>query len=387
MSRQVPLAWLQLTKEKLRLAAAIAGVAFGVILIFVQLGFQAALFDSSVRFHSTLDYDIAIVSPKTSTIVMSESFARSRLYQVPGVEGVESVTPVYLGPGNWRNPKNPSESRTIFVFGFDPSRQGFAWPGIEEGTGAIQKPDHVLFDRESRVEYGPVVDMLGERAGRVLETEVNDRRIKISGLYTLGTSFGIDGSIVTSDLNFMRIFPDRKASNIDIGLVHLRPGANLEATRDRIVSSIPGDVEILTKAEFVALEVAHWNGSTPIGFVFAFGVVMGLVVGTIIVYQILFSDVQDSLSEYATLKAMGYTHNAIVGVVMREALLLAVMGFVPAVLVSLWVYDFAGNATNLPIEMTVMRGVAVLALTITMCCVSAALAIRKLKAAQPAEIF
>jgi len=385
VSRRVSLAWLQLKREKLRLAAAIAGVTFGVVLIFVQLGFQSALFDSSVRFHSTLDYDIVIVSPKTDTIIQAKPFARSRLYQLVGVEQVERVTPVYLGTASWRHPLRPADSRSIFVFGFDPSLPGFDWPGVAEGLSQLRLPDRVLFDRASRVEYGPLAELLAERGA--VETEVNQRRIEVVGLFELGTSFGIDGSLVTSDLNFHRIFSDRSASHVDIGLVRLEDGADPELVRDRIIATIPGDVDVLTQAQFVAREIEYWNESTPIGFVFSFGVIMGLVVGSIIVYQILFSDVQDSLAEYATLKAMGYTHGYLVGVVMREAILLGLFGYLPAVAVTLVVYAQAGAATNLPIEMTIVRAAVVLGLTLFMCCSSAGLAIRKLRSAEPAEIF
>lgn len=385
MSRRVPLAWLQLKREKLRLIAAMAGVTFGVVLIFVQMGFQDALFDSSVRLHSTLDYEIAIISPKTDTIVQSKAFARSRLYQLVGIEGVEQVTPVYMGSATWRSPERASDTRPIFVFGFDPSLPGFQWPGVAEGLSSIRMPDRVLFDRLSRAEYGPVPDLFA--GGDRVDTEVNDRRITVTGLYELGTSFGIDGSIVTSDLNFHRIFANRDATHVDLGLVHLEPGANPDVVRDRIIATIPGDVDVLTQADFVAREIRYWNESTAIGFIFGFGVIMGIVVGTIIVYQILFSDVQDSLAEYATLKAMGYPHRYLVGVVLREAVLLACLSYVPAIFVALFVYGQAGSATNLPIAMTLERAVIVLALTITMCCISAGLAIRKLRSAQPAEIF
>ena len=212
-------------------------------------------------------------------------------------------------------------------------------------------------------------------------------RVEVGGLYRLGTSFGIDGSLVTSDLNFHRIFPERKASHVDLGLVHLDPGANAELVRDRIRDAVPGDVAVLTQADFVAREIRYWNESTAIGFIFGFGVIMGIVVGTIIVYQILFSDVQDSLSEYATLKAMGYSHLFLVGVVMREALLLACLAYLPAFLLTLFVYVQAGGATNLPISMTLQRALIVFLLTVAMCCISAGLAIRKLRSAQPAEIF
>jgi putative ABC transport system permease protein len=243
----------------------------------------------------------------------------------------------------------------------------------------------VLFDRASRPEYGPVKELF-EQDGRV-ETEVNDRRIEITGLFKFGTSFGIDGSLFTSDLNFRRLFPDRSASHVDVGLVYLERGADPALVRDEIASILPPDVDVLVRDDYIAREVAYWNGATPIGYVFSFGVIMGLVVGMVIVYQILFSDVQDSLREYATLKAMGYPHRFLVGVVMREAILLCVLGYLPAVGVTWLLYQQAAAATNLPIAMTVERAATVFGLTLFMCCASAGLAIRKLRSAQPAEIF
>jgi putative ABC transport system permease protein len=383
MSRPVPVAWLQLRREKLRLVAAIVGVTFGVVLIFVQLGFQQALFDSSVHYHTTLAYDLAVVSPKTEFIVHPVSFPRSRLFQITGFPGIESVSPVYLSRARWRNPFDPRETRSIFVVGFDPSDEGFDWLG--DLRDEIRFPDRVLFDRKSRAEYGPVAAAVEERGE--LGAEVNDRNVRIVGLFDLGTSFGIDGSLLTSDLNFRRMFADWPASHVGIGLVHLSSDANPEAVRDAIAAAIPPDVEVLTRLDFVQRELDYWHRSTPIGYVFSFGVLMGLVVGMIIVYQILYSDVQDSLREYATLKAMGYTHRYLVRVVMQEAAILAVLGYVPAVLVTSLIYAQAGAATHLPIEFTLPRAAGVLALTLVMCCGSAALAIRKLRSAEPAEIY
>ena len=382
---RVPIAWLQLKREKLRLLAAIAGVTFGVVLIFVQLGFQEAMFASSVRYHETLGYDIAIVSPKTDFIVKPVSFARNRLQQVAGFPGVARVTPVYLGQAVWRNPFLPMQTRSIFVVGFDPADAGFVDFFDQSLLAQLKKPDRLLFDTASRAEFGPVAHEV--EAEGVLHVEVNDRAVQVVGLFELGTSFGIDGSLLTSDLNFRRLFPNRSASHIDLGLIQLEAGVNAEATRDAILETLPRDVLVLTRADFVKREVEYWNRSTPIGYVFNFGVVMGLVVGMIIVYQILFSDVQDSLREYATLKAMGYTHGFLVGVVLREATLLALLSYVPAFMLALLVYHQAAEATHLPVAMNSARAAGVFGLTLFMCCASAALAVRKLRAAQPAEIF
>jgi len=381
----IPLAWLQITREKLRMTVALLGVAFAVVLIFMQLGFREALFESAVRYHDSFDYDIALFSTKSNFIVQPEQFTKRRLYQVLGRPEVRDVKSVYVGQAIWRNPAARAETRSIFVVGFDPTESVFKIPEVIAGQEELKMPDVVFYDRTSRPEYGPVERMF-EESGAV-DAEIGGRSLTVGGLFSLGTSFGIDAAVVTSDLNFLRIFPHRDPSMIDIGLISLEPGADVIRVRDEMRAELPRDVRVYTRHDFVQAEVNYWNGNTPIGFVFAFGTVIGIVVGAIIVYQILFSDVSDHLQEYATLKAMGYTDGYLFKVVIQEAGILAVLGFVPGLLVCIGLYRLAGDATSLPIVMTWSRGVAVLALTVGMCCVSGAMALRKVRAADPADVF
>lgn len=385
MMLAIPLAWLQLSREKLRLLVALAGVAFAVVLILMQLGFREALFDSSIRFHRSMVYDVALISPRTQFIVQPENFSRRRLQQVRGISGVASVKPVYMSQTIWRNPARTDQTRSIYIVGFDPSHHVLDVAGIIENQHHLRIADVVLYDAQSRPEFGPVAEFFRETGP--VETEVGNRRVTVAGLFDLGTSFGIDASIVTSDLNFLRIFPHRDPGLINVGLVDLEPGVSPEEARERIVAAIPGDVEVLTRAEFERREIDYWNTNTPIGYVFTFGVIIGLVVGSIIVYQILFADVSDHLQEYATLKAMGYTNGYLFRVVFQEAAILAVLGYVPGVLVCLGLYRLAGDATALPLEMTWTRGFVVLVLTVAMCCTSGAIALRKIRSADPADVF
>jgi putative ABC transport system permease protein len=381
----IPLAWLQITREKLRMTVALLGVAFAVVLIFMQLGFREALFESAVRYHGAFDYDIALFSTKSNFIVQPEQFTKRRLYQVLGMPEVRDVKSVYVGQAIWRNPAARSETRSIFVVGFDPTESVFDIPELVEGQERLKLPDLVFYDRTSRPEYGPVEQMFEDHGS--VAAEVAGRSVTVGGLYELGTSFGIDAAIVTSDLNFLRIFPHRTPAMIDIGLINLEPGADAIRVRDEMRAQLPGDVRVYTRDDFIRAEVNYWNGSTPIGFVFAFGTVIGIVVGAIIVYQILFSDVSDHLQEYATLKAMGYTDGYLSKVVLQEAGILAVLGFLPGLLLCMGLYRLAGDATSLPIVMTWSRGVAVLGLTVGMCCISGVMALRKVRAADPADVF
>ncbi len=378
------LGWLQLKKEKLRSAVAVAGVCFAVGLILMQLGFQAALFASSVRYHEAMQYDIALVSPETSYIAEPRPFPERRLQQTRGHEGVEDVAAVYAQPALWKNPWT-SQTRRIFAIGFDPVDRVFEPGALGGDLRSIRLRDAVLFDSASRPEYGPVAEH--HRRGEPVAVEVNNRSIRVAGLFRMGTSFGIDGAIVTSDMNFLRLFPARQRGLIDLGLIRLTPGADPAEVRDQLRRRLPGDVLVLTKADYILREQEYWAASTPIGYVFGFGVIIGLVVGSIIVYQILFSDVSDHLAEYATLKAMGYSNRALSGVVIEQAIILAVMGFVPGVLLCIWLYHTVGAATLLPMGMTGTRLAGVLGLTILMCCISGVMALRKVRSADPAEVF
>ena len=382
---KIPLSWLQLTHEKMRLAVAIAGIAFADILMFMQLGFKNALFDSSVRLHKSLQGDIFILHSQTDSLVGGKSFSSRRLYEVMGVEGVKNVSPIYINVTDWKNPITKG-SRRIFVVGVNPVNNLFTLPGMKEALPLIKQPDVVLFDERSRGEFGPIKQDF--EAGKVVKTEVANRQITVGELFALGASFGADGTVITSDLNFFRIFPTRTKGLIDVGVIQLEPNANLDVTFKKIKDKLSSkDIQIFTKKGLIEHEKSYWQKRTTIGFVFGLGTVMGFVVGTIIVYQILYTDVVDHLPEYATLKAMGYGDNYLLMVVFQEALLLAVIGFIPSLGFSLFFYANTAKATGLPILMTVTRAIMILLLTMLMCTLSGAIAVGKLRSADPADIF
>ena len=220
-----------------------------------------------------------------------------------------------------------------------------------------------------------------------LVTELNDRQIRVVGLFEMGTSFGIDGSIMTSEDNWLRLFPSRSRNNIELGLIHLKKDSDAAVTRDRLRNYLPRDVLVMTKADFVEREKNYWNAATPIGYIFAFGAIMGFVVGAIIVYQILFADVSEHLNEYATLRALGYPNRFIAGIVIQQAVILGVLGYFPGIALVYWLSAKAAAATHLPLYITQERALTVFLLTLSMCAISALLAVRKVRRLDPADVF
>ncbi|BAZ80417.1 ABC transporter permease DevC [Sphaerospermopsis kisseleviana CS-549] len=384
MTQKIPLSWLQLTREKTRLAVALSGIAFADILMFMQLGFRDALYYSNVRMHSSLKGDIVVINNQSNAVLAMKPFSQRRLYKALDVPAVESVHPIYLDYTTWKNPIT-GRPRSILTFAFNPEFNVFDLPGVEENINKLKMPDVVLFDRSSRVEYGPIASDFEQ--GKNVTAEVRRRRIKVAGLFTLGASFGADGNLITSDVNFLRIFNNRQRGLIDIGLIRLKPGSDVNQVAAYLRTYLPTDVNVFTKEEFIDFERNYWATSTAIGFIFTLGTIMGFIVGTVIVYQILYTEVTDHLSEYATLKAIGYTQNYLLTVILQEAFMLAVLGYIPGFACALFLYRVARDATLLPVFMSYYRAIMVLILTILMCFISGVIAMRKLRSADPADIF
>ncbi|MEO1764938.1 MAG: ABC transporter permease DevC, partial [Cyanobacteria bacterium J06629_18] len=333
--RRTPLAWLQLKKEKTRLAVALAGIAFADMLMFVQLGLLDALFDSATKPHQTLQADLVLINPQFQSLFSVKSFSRERLQQTLAFEGVESVRPLYINTAQWRNPETQI-NRAILVWGVDPINPPFDYPEVNKNIDKLKLLDNIIFDRASRPEYGPIPDLIKQQG--TVETLVNDQTIQAVGLFQMGASFAADGNILTSDSTFLKLFPNRQPNQIEVGLIKLNSQADVKKIQSQLKANLPNDVRVLTPQKFAQTEKDYW-GSQGIGFIFGIGVVVGFIVGIVIVYQILYSDVSEHLPEYATLKAMGYSDGYLMTMLMQEALIMSILGFIPGMLLSMGLYQ------------------------------------------------
>lgn len=384
LQRRTPLGWLQLSHDKGRMLVATAGIAFADILMFMQFGFQNALYSSNTRLHQILDADIILISPQAQNLISLSDFSRRRLYQAMNIPGVESADALYAKTAFWKNPQTHKKS-SILIVGVNPDRPAFNLPEIKQNASLMKLPDTVLFDEAARGEYKNAIAQI--KQGKPVTTEIDRRTITISGLFKVGASFAADGTLITSDQNFLRLFPKQQAGSINAGLIHLKPDANPVQVQTALKAYLPQDVKVFTKTEFIEFEKSYWFNNTAIGFVFNLGVGMGFIVGVIIVYQVLSTDVSDHLGEYATFKAMGYRNLYLLSIVFEEALILSLLGFIPGVSISIGLYTLTRNATNLPMYMTLIRATTVLTLTLIMCGISGTIATRQLQAADPADIF
>jgi putative ABC transport system permease protein len=384
LSQRTPLGWKQLQKNKGRLLVAIGGIGFADLLIFAQLGIQGALFESNTLLVQSLDADIVIRSTQYRDLSLPSTFPRRRIFQIRDVNGVESAEALYTDTIVWKNPQTLKKTQ-LTLAGQNIERPGLKIPEITPHLDKLNQPDTFVFDKFARGEYAKVVEKV--KQGESVKTEINRRTIQVVGLFPLGASFATDGTLITSQENFLRFFPDRNAGQVTLGLVKIKAGADVNQVLADIQATLPKDAIATTKLGYLDVEQAYWASNTPIGVIFGLGAVMAFVVGIVIVFQILSTDVNEHLGEYATFKAMGYGDRFIIFIVLEEAMILAVLGFIPGLALALGQYALIANVAALPISMTFARFSFVFFLTMVMCGVSGIIAMRKIQSADPADIF
>ncbi|KYC40190.1 ABC transporter [Scytonema hofmannii PCC 7110] len=398
---ETPLAWAQLSHQKVRLAVATTGVCFANILMFTQLGLLAMLTDGTTKLHESLTGDLLLVSSFSPSLLFRISFPRAYLYQAASVDGVVSASPIYLGRANWVNPNQLSslqanaskpKSREPRIFGnevriiaFNPAQPPvLSIPEVNQQIAKLAVPDAVLFDRLSQSSLGDIPKRL-EKSEEVA-TLMDNRRTFAVGLFSMGSTISDKGNVIMSDWTYGQRFGHNNLKQIRIGVLTLEKGADIKTLQERLRDRLPDDVAVLTHEEFIQRE-RQFHESQPEGIILKFGTIVGFVVGVIILYQVLYADINDHLSEYATLKAMGYSDKSLLMVVLQEAIILGLMGFVPGFISSLGIYQLLATLTRIPLTMKVSVALQVFILTLIMCSISGAIATSKLRSADPADVF
>jgi putative ABC transport system permease protein len=379
---KTPLAWLNLLHDKTRTIVAIAGVAFAVILVLMQLGFFFSVVATATQTLDQLKFDLVLLSPRYFFFSKPDRIPRTRLYEAAALPEIARVDPFYLGFNMWlKEDPDPAKRlrRGLLVLAFNPDDDIFKLPEISSRRRDLIAPRTVLTDRRSRPEFG--------RMGPGTETEVGDVRVKVIGQFTLGAGFGADGLLVTSDQTFYQLIPAFPANAVSMGLVELRPGANPDAVKAQLQKLLPQDVQVMTRADLDWYEQVHWVVKTSVGVIFGLGVIVALLVGMAIVYQVLASDINNHLPEYATLKAMGYSPRYLTNVILQQALILAVAGFLPGLVTSWVLYQITSNVAHVTMYLGPGLAISVFILSVLMCSVSGLASLRKVNSADPADLY
>ncbi|MEM9275791.1 MAG: FtsX-like permease family protein [Cyanobacteria bacterium P01_F01_bin.143] len=394
--------WHQLSYRKFRLALALLGVAFSNILIFTQLGLRALLFDGLKLVPEQLNGDLFLVSAYSATID-SSSIPKIHLNRVTALPEVSAIAPLYIREANWVNPQElkainsqnevpTSESQLqeelfpdkVKILAFNLIQPVLKSPEINQQLHRLNIPDTILFDRLSQAKLGKITKIYQQN--QQVTTIMNNRRIQVVGLFSLGSTLFDNGHVVMSDWNYARRNGQSSLSTFNVGIIILEPGIDPLLAQARIRANLPTAVKIMTRQEIIASEQAY-RASLPNGKILNFGAAMGFIIGTVIVYQILYTDISDRITEYATLKAIGYSDITLLIIVFAQAILLAILGFIPGIASSYGVYILLTELTKIPLTMRPEIAIRVFCLTLIMCGVSGAMATGKLRSADPADIF
>lgn len=380
---RIPLAWRQLMGEKKRLLVAAGGVSFGVILMLFQLGIYQAFLRMAVRPIEAMRGDLAMINRDFQYVMTAEPFPERRLYQALALPEVEAVYPVMVRFGSWRNPTTGMQCR-VALYGVHAFANPFVLPGVANRSDVLALPDGALYDELSPRSFGAVKPSLAQD-GEV-RCEVNKYQLRVLGTYRLGRTVAVNSHMVLGAEAFRRV-TERQEQTIEIGMITLRAGADPAAVVRELNGLLPQDVQVLTRAEFIRREQSYWKNNTPLGFIVTAGMLIAMFVGSVIAYQTLYTDINDHIREYATLKALGLGDDFFLRLVLQQAALLPALGFVPGLVLAALLFRVANELSGIPTHLTVPDTLLVFGLTLVACILAGLLATRRLRAADPADIF
>jgi putative ABC transport system permease protein len=369
------LAFRNLFHDRLRLVATVIGIVFSIVLVMVQMGLYLGFGQMVTTMIDHAQADLWIVPTGTKSFEDPSLLDARQRGRALAVQGVADATPVVIGFAEWRMPSG--SSTPVFVVGSDLRSGGLApWNIVEGRLEALSTPNAVAVDRSYFERLG--ISGLGARA------EIRQQSVRVAAV-TSGIRSFTTTPYVFMDMDRARALTGVPSSKTTYLLVRVAQGASADTVRSRLSSTL-SDVEVLTPAEFRDRSRAFWLFGTGAGAALFAGALLGVIVGTVIVAQTLYSSTKDHLNEFATLRAIGSSRKYIYKVIICQALLSAVIGFGLAALVGALVVYFTAS-TALPIVITPELGVALFLLTVVMCVASAIAAIMKVTRIDPAMVF
>jgi putative ABC transport system permease protein len=409
--RTPPLALRNVVHGGKRSLAAISGVAFSLTMVLLQLGFLEAVKITAANNFEQVDFDIVLLSPRYEQFYAAGFFPRERLTQARNAAAVVGADPMYATFNLWRCPAYPQsrsgsdldgqpspgplerwlqgarlprplQRRELFVMGINLDENPFHEPvrgRIEAARDLLRLENRVLLNEQSHPDFGWQI------RDQVRDWELGSRAVTLVGGFPMLRGFAADSTVICSDLNFLALcrFPPDQVS---FGFLKVRDGS-VAAVRDELRALLPPDVEPFTRAEILARETDHWVNQTSTGQLFAFGVLVAMVVAAVVVYQVLSNDVREHLPEYATLKAMGYSPLRLARVVLEQSLIYMVISYFFALVLALVVYRATQELAGIPMRLTAQNLLIALLLAIVVGFLSGFLSLSKLRGAQPAELF
>ncbi len=370
-----PLASRNLFHDKVRLAVTLSGITFAIVLITVTLGLFLGFTSTTSAVVDHANADLWIVSINTQNVDVSAPMSERKRSQILRISGVESADELIINFAQWTRPDGGGES--IEIVGFNPRKDlGLPWNITAGRVEDLLQPDTVIVDELYRDKLG--VRKIGE------QVEINSHRARVVGFTRGIRSFTTSPYVFTSYRNaqrYVRIRPDQTT----YVLVRTSPGADVQDVRRRLKALVQ-DTEILTQGEFSRRTQYYWMISTGAGMALLISALLGFVVGTVIVAQTIYATTMDHIREFGTLKAIGASNRFVYGVILRQAVLSAVLGYGIGMALSCgmsFLTRSAGAAILLPWQLAA----AMFVLCLLMCMGASITSIRKVTRLDPALVF
>ncbi|AHB47173.1 multidrug ABC transporter substrate-binding protein [Hyphomicrobium nitrativorans NL23] len=370
------LAFRNLFHDRIRLAVTLVGILFSIVLVAIQLGMYLGSSRMITDMIERSNGELWITAFDAKSFEEGGILLTSReRHQALATPGVQAVVPLVVSFAEWR--KAEGGSTRVVVVGTDAEDGGLAPWSLVDGTWQdIKSPDAVSADDTYFRELG--IDGIGDTA------QIGTGRVKVKALTHRIRSF-TQSPYVFTPLQRARNLLGVDGDRASFYLVQLVPGTDVEVVRQELLKRLDG-AEVLTKEEFHERSLSQWLFRTGAGLALIGGALLGILVGTVIVAQTLYSSTKDHLNEFATLRALGSSSGYIYKVILAQAGLSAVIGYVLGILISLGILYISRN-TPLPLVMTPGLAVALLGLTLFMSGVSAISAIMKVTRIDPATVF
>lgn len=389
MATDLPIAWLQLRAQKAQTLVAVGSITFITVFLFMQIGSSSAFINALLEMPRKLKGDLFLLNASTVTVLRPVPFSQRRLYQVPAFAEVDSVMPLYLLGTQIPDPSGkPGYLTRVLVIGFPVTTNPFHIQEIGEELYKLGEKGALLIDECSKSDFRPIIQEVIklERSNISLRSGSGQIKLSLKGVFPLGMNEVNYSHLLTSDATFMDIF-GVKRKDINIGVIYLKPGADPGQVKKLLGTYLPPDVVVMHKHEILANEKELFEFKTPVGIFLRIAVLVSVVGGIVVVYQILYQMTSKYLREYSTLKAIGFSHGMLISIVLVQAMTLTITGYALGLAISFYLYDWMSELISIPYRIEMSKAVAVFALVTFISQVSALLAIRKLREADPADLF
>lgn len=397
-----------------RFLVAQAGIMFAVSLVTIQLGILKGFTRSTTRLIESSTADIWLTGEEMVHFELTQSVPLETQVKAKDVDGVTRAEAMVLTNGRWRGPDG--QISTVRVVGFSPNGSLFRPSQILQGDLAkIAEPFSIMTDETNlkSLDLGSVGDQgeinsapatlvgLTRDTQSIASSSIAFTSLENAKAYaTAGLTSSVSCDVRPGGDNLQCTTTYTRAENdavierqplsisdpVSYVLIQAESGQDIAQLKQRLEAAFP-EVQALTQEEMLDITRRYWQLRTGIGFILGLGAAVGMIVGIVIVGQILYSSVSDHIREYGTLKAMGASDRMIYGVIVEQALWMAVLGYIPSILLCLGLGAWTFSTQGIMILITPSVSAGILGITVIMCVGSALFAIQKVTKVDPAIVF